>query len=374
MAEFDISSADAQGTPVQPLSTSDFDLDRYAEYEAQMLEGNREFWQCDSGVAVHRRFRVPSVFTYDCNDMELSLGLQLAALKASMDFKMDIPNFLEPWYGIGTIASAFGVDYQWHKGQAPAVKQSFKSVAEVLNQDIVPVSQTPIGKQTLEMIEYFMDRTEGKMPISLTDTQSPMNIASHIIDSSNFYISFFDDPEGLKNLLDIIAGLLIDFNQKQMELIGDRLVKPGHGFASSREFSGLGMSDDIMIMLSPQQYSEFCYESMQKAGKPLGGPVFHSCGNWSGKAEAVRNIPGLEAVDGAFTEQTDPDINDAPRIGETFHNTGIVVNARMVGDIDTVAGKVKQLWRKGLKLIVVTYCKDSEEQEKFYNRINEICA
>ena len=30
------------------------------------------------------------------------------------------PNFLEPWYGIGVVAGAFGVPYVWKEGQAPA--------------------------------------------------------------------------------------------------------------------------------------------------------------------------------------------------------------------------------------------------------------
>ncbi len=372
MAQFDISSADSQGTIVTPIKPDDFDFDAYAQYEAKLLEKNQIFWQSDSAIAVHRRFRVPTVFTYDCADMELSLGLQLAALNQSMDFTMDIPNFLEPWYGIGTIASAFGVDYQWHQKQAPAVKQAFQSVSDVLSQDIIPVSKTAIGNRTLEMIEFFMEKTKGKMPMSLTDTQSPMNIASHIIDSGNFYMSFFDDPEGLKKLLNIIAELIVDFNKKQLQLIGDCLVSPGHGFASSRKFTGLGMSDDVMVMLSPQQYSEFCYEPMRKAGHPLNGPVFHSCGNWSGKADTVKKIPDLIAVDGAFTEQTDPDINNAEIISDVFNNTGIVVNARMVGETDTVVEKVRKLWNQKMKLIVVTYCKTKKEQQQCYDRIHEI--
>ena len=33
--------------------------------------------------------------------------------------------FLEPWYGIGTVASAFGLDYVWKEGQAPVVRPRF---------------------------------------------------------------------------------------------------------------------------------------------------------------------------------------------------------------------------------------------------------
>ncbi|MCJ7673544.1 MAG: hypothetical protein MUO33_00145 [Sedimentisphaerales bacterium] len=36
-----------------------------------------------------------------------------------------VAKFLEPWYGIGTVASAFGLDYVWKEGQAPAVRPRF---------------------------------------------------------------------------------------------------------------------------------------------------------------------------------------------------------------------------------------------------------
>ncbi len=371
---FDNQIADAQGTTVEPISPSEFDIAGYQEYEAQLFESNRLFWASDSGVAVYRRFRVPEVFSYGCKDMELSLGLQLAALAESMKYKADIANFLEPWYGIGTTASAFGAEYEWAQGQAPAVKAPFKTVDETLAQKIVPIERTSIGKRTLEMIEYFLDKTEGKIPMSLTDTQSAMNSASFLVDINNFFMSFFDDPDGLKKLLGIMAELLIDFTHKQIELIGEALVKPGHGFASSRCFGGFGMSDDIMMMLSGEQYCEFDAPFMAKAGEPFGGAGFHSCGNWSAKVAAVRSIENLVMVDGAFSAQTDPSPNSAEAFAESFPGTNIAVNARMVGGPSVVAEKVRQLWRPGMKLIVVTYCRSPEEQAEAYDRIHGICG
>ena len=37
-------------------------------------------------------------------------------------------------------------------------------------------------------------------------------------------------------------------------------------------------------------------------------------------------------VDAAFTPQTDPSPNDGTRFAEVFAGTGVVVNARMVGN------------------------------------------
>lgn len=208
--------------------------------------------------------------------------------------------------------------------------------------------------------------------MSPSDIQSPMDTASYLIDINNLLMSPFDNPEGLKKLLDILSDLLIDFMKKQIEMIGDVLVLPGHGFAASRNFGGLGMSDDVMMMLSGDQYVEFEAPCMAKVGEPFGGAVFHSCGNWSPKISAVKKIQNLIMVDGAFSTETDPDPNPAEPFVDGFAGTKIIVNARAVGEADVAIEKAQKLWKPGMKLIVVTYCKTPDEQRQAYEKIHEL--
>ncbi len=369
---FDVSLSDSQGTTVSPLEPEKFDIERYVDYEQSLRENTMNFWQASEGIAVYRRFRVPQVFSEGCRDMEYSLALQLGGLNESMNYKMDIPNFLEPWYGIGTAVSAFGVEYKWEPGNAPAIAAPFKSFDDALNQNIVPIEKTEIGRHTLDMIDYFLTKTQGKIPISLTDTQSALNAASFLIETNNFYMGLFDNPDGLKKLLKIITDLTIDFTKKQMELIGDALVSPGHGFPSSRHFTGLGMSSDVLIMVSDDQYQEFEIPCSEKMAAPFGGPVFHSCGNWSSKISSVKSIRELLMVDGAFSQQTDPDPNPTEPFHDGFVNSGITVNARIVGNADVVIEKARQLWQPGMKLIVTTYCQTAEEQAKVCDAVKEL--
>ncbi|MBN1362724.1 MAG: hypothetical protein JW993_19150 [Sedimentisphaerales bacterium] len=371
--EFNTESADAQGTEVTPVAPDRFDFDAYADYEAALLERNRRFWQARSGVAVYRRFRVPACFSWMCKDMEASLAHQLGALQASTAYAADIANFLEPWYGIGTLASAFGVDYVWPDNQAPVMPHAFGSLDDLLVKAAVPIEETAIGRHTLKMIECFLDATRGRIPISLTDTQSPLNALSFLIETNSFYVSFLDCPEILTRVLDRFVPLQVDFCRKQLELIGDAIAWPGHGFASSRAFSALGMSDDVMTLLSPAQYAQFGVPGLSACGGAFGGPAVHSCGTWVDKAAIVRDIPGVVMVDGAFTAQTDPDPNDPAQFSEVFAGSGVALNARMVGDKETVLECVKALWKPGLKLIVVTYGQTPEEQAEVYHAVHEIC-
>ena len=370
---FDYKKADSQATVVEPLEPGAFPFEAYVDYEASCRERCRRFQAADSGVLIYRRMRVQQCFSSGCRRMDESLRWQLGALSKSMEYAADVPNFLEPWYGIGTLASAFGVDYEWLEGQAPAVKSPFMSVREALDASVKPIAETAIGRHTLDMIRYFMAETRGRLPLSLTDTQSPLNAACMLVDTSGFLLDCVDDPDAVRALLGRLADLQVEFVRAQQEIIGDRLVWPGHGFASSRIFAGLGQSDDNLLMMSNEMYTDLAAPFLCAAGEPFGGPVFHSCGNWAGKLPVITKLPGLRTVDAAFGDATDPCPNPAEPFPEALAGTGIVLNARIVGKPDQVIEIVRRLWAPGMKLIVVTYCETPAEQAEVYERIHGMC-
>ncbi len=369
---FDFTLADSQATVVRPIEPADFDINRYADYSAALDERCDDFWKADEGILVYRRMRVKDVFAQDSRSMEKSLRWQLGALEESMKFKSDVPNFLEPWHGLGTVASAYGFGYLWEEGQAPAVDGKFNSVRELVSAPFSAVKDTEIGRYTLDMTRYFIHHTKGLIPMSFCDVQSPLNTLSNIIDSNQFYLDFYDDAENMAIALDRTADLLTDFTREQELIIGDALARPGHGFASSRKFTGLGMSDDTVTMMPDDLYFDCCVPPMTKAGASFGGAVFHSCGNWSGKKQDIARISGLKMADGAFSLATDPGANPTEGFAEAFANTGVVLNARIVGKPALVLEKVRQLWRPGMKLIVVTYAETPEEQAFLYDEIHKI--
>ncbi len=371
--QFDNKKADSQATLVEPVKPENFDFDVYESYASELNKRCAEFWNKPSGVLVYRRMRVAKCFSFGSRDMKRSLELQLGALEKSMLFKADVPNFLEPWYGIGTIASAFGGDYVWYEGQAPALQTRFNSIDEVLAYEPIEVAKTNIGRHTLDMIAYFMEKTNGRVPVSLTDTQSPLNMVGHLYPLDQFFMDTIMEPEKVIKLFDRLADLSIQFNNEQLKLIGSALASPGHGFASSAAWKGLGMSDDNAIMISPEQYMELAFPSVEKICSPLGGAVFHSCGDWSNCVDAVLMTKGLLMADGAFSPQTDPGATNNLEAFHKFANTGIVLNARIVGDLSTIRDQLTRLWIPGMKMVMVTYCETPEEQDEAYHLIYEIC-
>jgi hypothetical protein len=373
--QFDITRRDSQATPVEPVPVDEFDFEAYRAYEQSTMDFCRDFQQRGSGVAVYRRMRVAEVFSDGCADMKRSLEWQLGGLQKSLDYRMDIPNFIEPWYGIGTTASAFGLQYIWQEKQAPAIRFAFPDTESALRHpDIKPIRETAIGKHTLRMVEYFREQSHGLLPMSLCDVQSPLNVAGNIIEINNFLMDTMLNPGPVGDFLLLLAELIADFTAEQLKILGDQVVWPGHGFPSSRVFTGFGSSDDNILMVTPETYRDLAIPSLLKMTEALGEPVFHSCGNWSDRAALVKQIPGLSMVDGAFTPQTDPDPNPPEKIRDAFAGTGITLCARMVGDLESIRSTIERLWHPGLKLIAVTYCPFPEEQLRAYEFIHHHCV
>ncbi len=369
--EFDSSQIDAQGSTASPLSPDRFEAEAYRDYVLGLEQRCRAFASAASGVLVHRRFRVPEVFSWASADMRQSLELQLGALEASRAFPMDVPNFLEPWYGIGYVAAAFGAEYVWHPGQAPATEPVFADLDTALAYEPIPIEETLPGKRILEMIDYFLEATSGKVPMSCSDVQSPLNATTALFPTSTFFMDALDRPEDVAILLGRVVDLSVAFFKKQIALIGDVLVRPGHGFASSRHFSGLGASDDNAVMVSPDTYLELFAPALERFGAETGGTVFHSCGNWASKIPTVKTLSGLKAADAALTKRTDPDANEPEPFRDGFSGTGVVLNARMVGSAEEVVSTFSRLYSPGLRTIVVTYCVTPEEQCRAYDGIQE---
>jgi hypothetical protein len=187
-------------------------------------------------------------------------------------------------------------------------------------------------------------------------------------------MAFYEAPDRVREMLAALADVVVAFTRKQSALIGDALARPGHGFASARCGRGIGMSDDNMVMLSPQMYGEFCVPVNAGVGVAFGGAAIHSCGNWERWIETVKTIPNLVMIDGAFSPQTDPDHNGCEVFRDALAGTGVVLHARLVGDPQTVLDHARRLWAPGQKLFVVTTVQDPLAQRRLYEDIHALCV
>lgn len=371
--QFDYTKPDAMAMQVEPVEPDKFDFDRFEAFAAEADRRYAEFLSKHSAVAIWQRVRVGEVFRDACRDMNLSLRLQLGGLKKAMDYLTDAPSYLEPWYGIGTTAGAFGAEYEWPTGQAPVVRPPWRTLDELPELVARPIEGAPILRYTLDTIEYFLEQTHGRVPVSWCDIQSPINAVAGLVDITEFFVALREQPDRAKAVLSELADEIIRFTKLQTGVIGPALARPGHGFASARTGIGIGLSTDNLIMISPAMYVEFCAEHTARIGRQFGGVAIHSCGNWGRWLPAVKQVPGLVMVDGAFSPETDPDPCDCEQFRDALTGTGIILQARVVGGPEEVLEHLKRLWQPGMKLIVVTHVQDPAAQHKLYHAIHDLC-
>ena len=266
-----------------------------------------------------------------CQTPQESLECQLEAITRQMDFGGNYMPFLEPWFGVGVYANAFGAEYVWEEGTPPQTHYIAYSAEEADRIEAVENYDCEAMNLVTSAIDYFLTETKGFIPISCTDTQSPFDTATLIWDSSDFFISMFEAPEVVHRVLDKITRLLIDFSKKQIDLLGETWTKPGHIMASAKNGHGFAISDDNIVMLSPEDYLNFSVPYNNKISKEFGGLAVHSCGNYERQLPALMQTEGLLMVDGAFmTKNVDPTPNlDYKLFKDTFKNSNVILKTRM---------------------------------------------
>ena len=372
---FNYTLKDAQALPVTPIDPQQFDLARYAAYAAEADQRYADFLSKPDGLAVWQRVRVGEVFRDACRDMRQSLRLQLGGLTQVAGLRHRCADLSRTVVrhrhdGLGVWRRVRLVRRTGARG-ATALQNDRRSAAARAARFR---SEVPIMRYTLDTIEYFLDQTQGRVPISWSDLQAPLNVATELIDTSAFFTGMIDQADRVREILSAITEVVIRFTQQQSELIGDQLARPGHGFASSRAGKGIGLSTDNLVMISPKMYDKFCVADNIKIGAAFGGVAIHSCGDYARWLPALKKIDNLLMVDAAFSPQTDPDPNTPEAFRDAFVNTGIIVHARMVGDPAEVLTLAKRLWTPGLKFIVVTYVPDPIAQQQLYHDLHTLCS
>jgi uroporphyrinogen-III decarboxylase len=204
--------------------------------------------------------------------------------------------------------------------------------------------------RVLEMIDYFVEETRGEIPICCTDPQSPFDTALLMWESSNFFISMMSVPETVHHVLDIVTETTIEFAKKQMERIGSSLAQPGHIMCSARGATGYSISDDNIVMVSPDQYTEFSVPYNERLAKAFGGLAVHSCGNYERQLNALLRTQGLMMVDGKFMGLDPTPNTDLELFRDTMKDTGIILQARVPQDWQPI---VSRLYEPGMRLALV---------------------
>ena len=225
---------------------------------------------------------------------------------------------------------------------------------------------------TLDCIDALKESTCGRIPIALTDTQSPLDTATLILDACECFCACYTEPKLMGDFLKKIADLVIEFSRVQMARIGPELLaQPGHVMPSFVGGPGVSISDDNLAVASPWINEQLAIPADLRIAEALGGVAIHSCGTWTDIMATFKDTPGILAVEScAGPEADDPQPTRPEDIRNALVGSGIIVKARLGGNIDAALDALDELADPDLKLIVEIGFDEVQAREN-YMRIRE---
>lgn len=316
--------------------------------------------------------RTPNDSFGACNTIEQVYRSNITYIERSLQFKWsdELP-YLEPWIGTGVYASAFGSVYKWREDNAPDAYYAYHKIEEVIDVPYPDYRKNPIMTMVLNCIDYMKEKTRGQIPISCTDTQSPFDTATLILDAAEFFTACYTHEEIVFNFMKKITDLIIEFSNVQGALIGDDLwVRPGHIMVSSTSYRGLSISDDNLPVSSPKINQKVAFPYDQMLADAFDGLAIHSCGNWAKTMARLDQMSNILMIDCAASKVCDPTPNTPSEIRDAMRGKGIITKVRVGDDLEEILPQIEALASPDLKLIVeLAY--NEENAEKNYRTVKE---
>jgi hypothetical protein len=308
---------------------------------------------------------------------EQSLELQLEALALTLQIPSDfIYSYLEPWHGVGVFANIFGCQVNWNDFDAPQTLPIYRTVEDLKGLKRPHILESELAQMVLQTIRYFRQVTGDCLDISLTDTQSPNDSASLIMDTCEFFASSLAEPDLLAPFMEMVTDVMIEFSDMQFDAMGPKASHPGHIMLSAPSLPGIAISDDNMAVISKAAYRNAALPYNSRLGEHFGSIAIHTCGDFVQNYAIVKQVKNLQLIDCAVAG-VDPTPNHADRLAAAFAGTGIVIKARIGGEEHWHV--LDDLIRPDLKLIVQLESdgnieNSQREYEQLKTRCNSILA
>jgi len=349
------------------MRPEDFNFDKFLRYREEKDSFFRRFSAGESaGPVLTQRF-CGEAFGIASVTKETALEAWLDNMNTNMQLHGDVGfTYMEPWAGVPVYANAFGAKLFWSEKNDVQSLPCYTDCDEVANVPMPKTGDCELMRMVMEYIRFFKEKTHGLIPMSLTDTQSPCDTASLILDPCELFATSLEDPDCLTDFMEKITRCIGDFSEMQMEAIGeDLLASPGHMMVSASGIRGIALSDDNLAVISPESFAVLGTPWNAALGRRFGGLAIHSCGLVSHNLPPLLSLPEFDQFD---CKVTDFEPNDPEVLVRLFAGKKTILKVCVQPGEDLA--RLKPLLRPDVKLIVQVFTSGSvDERNRQYDRV-----
>jgi len=285
----------------------DFLLNRYQKlYSEKQLQIQNSLDRCTRALHCREVDRVPIWQVTQTSfypkhelysDRDKNLITALARCVLSLEHDTDYVPYLDPFEGVTIMAEAFGCQVEYPRDNDPAVAKPIISRPEDVYDIKRPEIDNPVFQRVFGTLEHWQKKTGGMIPLGNTDPQSPLDVASLIWKTDDFLMACYTNKKEVHYLMDLLTESFIEFYSAQHDVIKNSAY-PVHAFPLVDSNDGIAVSDDQVVLMTPDLYREFGIPSLEKISEAFGGIYYHSCGDWGPFMDDVLAIKGLRAING----------------------------------------------------------------------------
>jgi hypothetical protein len=235
----------------------------------------------------------------------------------------DYPLAIRANYGTVILPSVLGARWQLTDNSLPWAHhlEGRDAIKKVIDAGI-PSPRAGLGTACLETASYYREvlssypELASAIHVYHPDLQGPFDVA-HLLWGPDIFLAFYDCPELVHKLLDLVTQTYISWLTHWKEVVGEENTWTVHWNIWQR--GGVMLRDDTAVLLSASQYREFIQPYDQQVLDVFGGCI-HFCGRGDHfVTEMVKSqkLYGLNI--------TQPELNDMEKIWDLCQARRIVL-------------------------------------------------
>lgn len=140
----------------------------------------------------------------------------------------------------------------------------------------IPEASQPWLEKYGEFLDFLIEHFGNDFPIGQSILRGPLDMAAAAFGDENLLYQFFDQPELVKQILDIAAEIFVKF----IDVQNGRLLSFSNGYVIGTYYiwtpgKNIRLQEDAMAMLSPDLYREFVHPLDCQIAKSAEYTLFH---------------------------------------------------------------------------------------------------